>query len=105
LPLGEYNPELRGTGLHGGNGKLLASHRGQPPELLTHYFARDTATDTFSNGLVTVGLGGIVALYDRSSSLYHILTNIFGTSFSEATIFVTETGWCGYMEATNHWII
>ena len=49
---GTFNKNLAGGTIHGGNGRLL--HPNRPHELITHYFARDPASGTFSNGLVTV---------------------------------------------------
>ena len=49
---GTFNKDLAGGTIHGSNGRLLNPNR--PHELVTHYFARDPATGTFSNGLVTV---------------------------------------------------
>ncbi len=49
---GTFNKDLAGGTLHGGNGRLLNPQRA--PELVTHYFARDTNRQTFANGLVTV---------------------------------------------------
>ena len=49
---GTFNKNLAGGTIHGGNGRLLDPNR--PHELVTHYFERDPASGTFSNGLVTV---------------------------------------------------
>ena len=49
---GTFNKNLAGGIIHGGNGRLLDPNR--PHELVTHYFERDPASGTFSNGLVTV---------------------------------------------------
>ena len=49
---GTFNKNLAGGIIHGGNGRLLNPNR--PHELVTHYFERDPASGTFSNGLVTV---------------------------------------------------
>ncbi len=49
---GTFDKNLAGGTIHGGNGRLLSPNR--PHELITHYFARDPASGTFSNGLVTV---------------------------------------------------
>jgi len=49
---GTFNKNLAGGTIHGGNGRLLDPNR--PHELITHYFERDPASGTFSNGLVTV---------------------------------------------------
>jgi hypothetical protein len=49
---GEFNKDLAGGGIHGGNGRLL--NPAKPHELVPIYFGRDPASGAYQNGLVTV---------------------------------------------------